>query len=149
MTIRRIEGGILGNGTEMKPDMTPFAAGLVLFIDMDKGDFVGRNALLGKDTGPCLLGLPCGTETPLAGSVVLAGTTEVGQITAGIASPTLGLGIGYVRFNAPGDWVGRTLVMRLADGSLHQGQIVQPPFFDQARNIVRGVDRSIPERPST
>ncbi len=115
MTIRRIEGGTLGNGTEMKPDMTPFAAGLVLFIDMDKGDFVGRNALLGKDTGPCLLGMTCGTETPLAGSVVLVGTTEVDQITAGIASPTLGLGIGYMRFNAPGDWVGRTLVMRLAD----------------------------------
>ena len=81
--------------------------------------------------------------------MVLDGTTKVGQITAGVASPTLGLGIGYVRFNAPSDWVGRTLSMRLPDGNLHAGGIVQPPFFDQARNIVRGVDRSIPERPST
>jgi hypothetical protein len=30
---------------------------------------------------------------------------------------------------------------------LHEGKIVQPPFFDQEKNIVRGVDRSIPERP--
>jgi aminomethyltransferase len=39
--------------------------------------------------------------------------------------------------------------MRLPDGSVHEGKIVQPPFFDQEKNIVRGVDRSIPERPAT
>jgi len=80
--------------------------------------------------------------------VVMEGDTVVGRITAGIPSPTLGLGVGYVRFSAPGDWVGRTLSMRLPDGSLHNGKIVQPPFFDQEKNIVRGVDRSIPERPA-
>jgi aminomethyltransferase len=39
--------------------------------------------------------------------------------------------------------------MRLPDGSVHEGKIVQPPFFDQEKNIVRGIDRSIPERPTT
>jgi aminomethyltransferase len=147
LTIRRIEGGILGNGTDITPDMSPFEAGLAPFIDMDKGDFIGRKALVGKDTRSCLFGLTCATETPAAGSVVLDGDAEVGHITAGIPSPTLGLGIGYVRFKAPGAWVGRSLSMRLPDGSLHKSEIVQPPFFDQEKNIVRGVDRSIPERP--
>jgi aminomethyltransferase len=149
LTIRRIEGGILGNLTDMTPDMTPFEAGLAPFINMNKGDFIGREALVGKDTRSCLLGLTCATETPAAGSVVMDGDTVVGRITAGIPSPTLGLGVGYVHFDAPGDWVGRTLSMRLPDGSVHEGQIVQPPFFDQEKNIVRGVDRSIPERTAT
>jgi aminomethyltransferase len=148
LTIRRIEGGILGNLTDMTPDMTPYEAGLAPFINMDKGDFVGRDALVGKDTRSCLFGLTCATQTPAAGSVVMEGDTVVGRITAGIPSPTLGLGVGYVRFNAPGDWVGRTLSMRLPDGSLHNGDIVQPPFFDHEKNIVRGLDRSIPERPA-
>ncbi|WP_299849878.1 glycine cleavage T C-terminal barrel domain-containing protein [uncultured Roseovarius sp.] len=54
----------------------------------------------------------------------------VGRITAGIPSPTLGVGVGFVRFDKPGDWVGRTLSMRLPDGSVHDGQIVELPFFD-------------------
>ncbi|MDA0961941.1 MAG: aminomethyltransferase family protein [Proteobacteria bacterium] len=147
LTIRRIEGGILGNGTDMTPDMTPYEAGLAPFINMDKGDFIGREALVGKDTRSCLFGLICATQTPAAGSIVMDGDAEVGRITAGIPSPTLGLSVGYVHFKAPGDWVGRTLSMRLPDGSVHEGEIVQPPFFDQQKNIVRGLDRSIPERP--
>ena len=149
LTIRRIEGGILGNGTDMTPDMTPYEAGLAPFINMDKGDFIGRDALVGKNTHSCLLGLTCTTETPAAGSAIIDGETVVGRITAGIPSPTLGLGVGYVHFNKPGDWVGRILSMRLPDGSVHEGTIVQPPFFDQEKNIVRGIDRSIPERPTT
>ena len=147
LTIRRIEGGILGNGTDITPDMTPFEAGLAPFVNMEKGDFIGRTALLKKDRQCCLFGLTCRTETPAAGARVFDGGTEVGRITAGIPSPTLGLGIGYVHFNAPGDWVGRTLAMRLPNGSLHDVQIVQPPFFDLDKKIVRGLDRSIPQRP--
>jgi len=148
LTIRRIEGGILGNGTDITPDMTPFEAGLAPFVNMEKGDFIGRTALLKKDRQCCLFGLTCRTETPAAGARVFEGGTEVGRITAGIPSPTLGLGIGYVHFNAPGDWVGRTMAMRLPNGSLNDAQIVQPPFFDLDKKIVRGLDRSIPQRPA-
>lgn len=147
MTLRRIEGGILGNLTDMTPDMTPFEAGLAPFIDMEKGNFVGRDALVGKDTRSCLLGLTCETATPASGSDVLDGNNKVGHVTAGIPSPTLGLGVGYVRFYAPSDWVGRKLTMRLPDGSAHDAQVVDLPFFDREKNIVRGKDRSIPERP--
>ena len=84
-----------------------------------------------------------------SGSAIIDGETVVGRITAGIPSPTLGLGVGYVHFNKPGDWVGRTLSMRLPDGSVHEGKIVQLPFFDQEKKIVRGIDRIIPERPTT
>jgi aminomethyltransferase len=148
MTIRRIEGGILGNLTDITPDMTPFEAGLAPFVDMDKGDFIGRDALVGKDTRSCLFGFTCQTEIPIAGSIVMVGDAEVGRITAGIPSPTLGLGIGYVVFKNPGNWVGQNLTLRLPDGSVHEGTIVDVPFFDREKAIVRGVDRNIPKRPA-
>ena len=149
LTIRRIEGGILGNLTDMDTTMTPFEAGLAPFINMNKGDFIGREALVGKNPRSCLFGLTCATETPAAGSAVSDGDRVVGRITAGVPSPTLGLGIGYVRFNTPGEWVGRNLSMRLPDGSIHEGEIVDLPFFDREKNIARGVDRTIPKRPGT
>jgi aminomethyltransferase len=148
LTIRRIEGGILGNLTDMTPDMTPFEAGLAPFIDMNKGDFIGRDALLGKDRRSCLFGLTCKTETPAAGSVVMEGDQVVGRITAGVPSLTLGLGVGYVHFIEPGEWLGKTLSMRLPDGNSHACQIVEVPFFDREKAIVRGIDRSIPVRPT-
>ncbi len=147
LTIRRIEGGILGNLTDIDTTMTPFEAGLGRFVDMTKGHFIGREALVDKDTRPCLFGLTCATETPAAGSVVMDGDSIVGSITAGVPSPTLRLGIGYVRFNTPGEWVGKTLSIRLPDGKTHEGKIVDLPFFDREKNIARGVDRVIPKRP--
>ena len=144
MTIRRIEGGILGNMTDMDPSMTPYEAGLGAFVDLEKGDFVGRDALLDADRRTLLLGLTCDGATPSSGSEIIDGDIVVGQITAGIPSPTLGLGVGYARFAKPGDWVGREMKLRLPDGSTHASQIVDLPFFDKEHQIVRGLDRTIP-----
>ncbi|MDC6483381.1 aminomethyltransferase family protein, partial [Candidatus Pelagibacter sp.] len=116
MTIRRIEGGIFGNLTDIDTTMTPFEAGLEFFVNMEKGDFIGRDALIDKDRRPCLFGLTCKTETPVSGSKVMDGKSIVGHMTAGIQSPTLQMGIGYVRFYQPNDWVGRELTIQLPDG---------------------------------
>ena len=147
MTIRRIEGGILGNLTDMTQDMTPFEAGLAPFVDMEKLDFIGRDALVGKDRRSCLLGLTCETVTPVSGSTVIDEGVEVGHITAGVPSPTLQLGVGYVRFYEAGDGVGRSLLMQLSDGTMHEGIIVDLPFFDKEKRLVKGLDRSLPKRP--
>ena len=147
MTVRRIEGGILGNLTDMDASMTPFEAGLGRFIDLSKGDFIGRDALANKDQRSLLLGLTCKTTIPASGSLVLDGETKVGQITAGVQSPTLGLGIGYVRFHSPGEWIGRSLTLQSPNGEPHDSSIVELPFFDRKRAIVRGVDHSLPEPP--
>ena len=72
------------------------------------------------------------------------GTKVVGNITAGVPSPTLGVGIGYARFHYQDEWVGRKMVLRLPDGACHSCDIVKLPFFDRERHIVRGIDRKIP-----
>ena len=144
MTIRRIEAGILGNLTDMDTTMTPFEAGLARFVEMERGDFIGRAALLHADRRPLLHGLKCSDALPSAASVVLDGDTPVGRMTMGVTSPTLGCGIGYVRFNEPGDWTGRSLRIRLPSGDIHSCEIVRLPFVDPEKRIVRGLDRTVP-----
>ena len=144
MTMRRIEAGILGNMTDMDITMTPFEAGLGRFVDMERSDFVGRAALLHADRRPLLHGLKCSDALPSAASTVLDGDTPVGRMTMGVRSPTLECGIGYVRFNEPGDWPRRSLRIRLPNGDVHPCEIVDLPFVDPEKRIVRGLDRSIP-----
>jgi len=148
LTIRRIEAGILGNMTDMDMSMTPFAAGLEPFIDMDKEDFIGRNALVNADRRTRLYGVKCAAAIPGRGSAVLADDVVVGQLTAGVESPTLGCGIGYVVFNEPGVWDGRCLSVQLPDGMVHPCEVVSLPFFDPEKLIVRGLDRTIPDAPA-
>ena len=104
MTIRRIEAGIFGNLTDIDTTINPFEAGLGFCVNMDKEDFIGRDALLNKDKGTCLFGLTCKTDTPVSGSKVIDEDKIVGHITAGVHSLTLNTGIGYVRFYEPKDW---------------------------------------------
>ena len=144
MTIRRIEAGILGNTTDMDTTMTPFEAGLGAFIDTDRDDFVGRTALLRADRRPVLHGLKCADALPSVGSTVLDGDTPVGRMTMGVHSPSLECGIGYARFREPGDWKGRPLRIKLPTGDVHSCEIVDLPFVDPEKLLVRGLARTVP-----
>ena len=146
LTIRRIEGGILGNLIDMDITMTPYEAGLGSFVNLDKGDFIGREALIGCDHRSLLVGITCTTAIPSSGSVILSEETVVGYITAGVPSPTLGIGVGFARFNEADDWIGRNLHIKLPDSSVHSCKVVELPFFDKEKAIVKGNDRTIPER---
>ena len=144
MTIRRIEAGILGNMTDMDTTMTPFQAGLGPFIDMGKDAFIGRAALVDADRRTLMYGVRCNSAVPGRGSVVLVGQEPVAVLTAGVDSPTLGCGIGYARFQEPGEWSNRELKLRLPDASVHPCTVVDLPFVDPERLIARGLDRTIP-----
>ncbi|MEM7268319.1 MAG: aminomethyltransferase family protein [Pseudomonadota bacterium] len=148
MNMRRIEGGILDNHTDIDETMTPYQAGLGMMVDMEKGEFVGRTALQNADQRPLLFGLICETATPAKHCEVLEGGAVVGVMKSSTQSPTLGCGIGYVRFAHADEWIGRELDLRLADGSIHKAKVVPLPFFDHEKAIPRGVDRSIPEPPA-
>ena len=112
-----------------------------------KGDFIGRNALMNKNKKTCLFGLTCATETPISGSKVLDGNKIVGHITAGVHSPTLDTGIGFVRFYEPKNWPGKELKLKLPNEEIHNSKVVNLPFFDHEKKIVKGIDRTIPSKP--
>jgi len=86
----------------------------------------------------------CNDAVPGRGSAVLDGETSVATLTAGVDSPTLGCGIGYARFREPGKWSNRALNVRLPDGNVHPCTVVDLPFVDPEKQIVRGLDRTIP-----
>jgi aminomethyltransferase len=144
MAIRRLEAGILDYGTDMDRTMTPFEAGLEPFVDLDKPSFVGRDALVDADRTPLLFGLRCATAVPFAGSAVRDRDTRVGVMTAGAWSPFLDSGVGYVRFERPGNWLGRQMTLVARDGTDHRCEIVALPFYDAEKRIPRGLDRELP-----
>ena len=148
MTIRRIEGGIFGNLTDIDTTITPFEAGLGYFVNMDK-DFIGKDALIKKDKRTCLFGITCKTVVPKAGSKIKINDEQVGYITAGVPSPTLQQGIGYVRFYEPNDYMNKEIEIILTDNSSHTGVVVDLPFYDKEKKIVKGIDRSIPIKPDS
>jgi glycine cleavage system aminomethyltransferase T len=139
MGIRRIEAGILDYGTDMDQSMTPYEAGIGVFVDLDKPDFVGRKALANADQSCLLFGLSCAAVAPLAGLQVLDGSTVVGHMTVGAWTPYLEKGVGFVRFNNKGDWLGRKLSLCSPSGVLHDCEIVSLPFYDAEKKIPRGL----------
>ena len=145
MEIRRIEAGILDNGTDFDTTMTPFDAGLGAVIDLDTTDFIGREALRGVNPdSKRLFGLKCAYGIPGYKEQVMDGDQAVGHVTAGAWSPYLKSGIGYVRFKTPGAWAGRKLKVQTADGTLQDCEIRDLPFYDPETLIPRGLNRNIP-----
>jgi glycine cleavage system aminomethyltransferase T len=78
-------------------DMSPFhecyvQAGLGSFVDLDKKDYIGREALLEVDQRVLLMGLKC-ASVPASGGEVFAGSIAVGHVTTAAWSPTLECGL--------------------------------------------------------
>ncbi len=144
MEIRRIEAAILDNGTDMDQSMTPYQSGLGAFIDMDKDDFIGKKALVNADQRTLLYGFKSKTASPGMNDKIFDGANAVGRCTAGAVSPYLQCGIGYVRFMQPGNWTGKILLLKTADGKTHDCEIIDLPFYDKDKQIPRGIDKSIP-----
>ena len=64
MGMRRIEAGIRDNGTDMDATMTPFAAGLGRFVDLEKTVHIGAEALRAADRRSAFFGVQSGPGTP-------------------------------------------------------------------------------------
>ncbi len=144
MEIRRLEAGILDNGTDFDLSMTPFEAGLDGFVDLDKDKFIGRNALLERTSGTRIYGVKCAQTTPVYRGTIVDGKDNVARITAGAWSPYLECGIGYARFHAAGNWAGRSLQMRTAQDDMVACEVVELPFYDRDKRIPRGLDKTLP-----
>jgi glycine cleavage system aminomethyltransferase T len=146
MNIRRIEAGILNAGSDFDATTTPFDVGLGRFVDDDKADFIGKAALTSASRKPRLHGIKCATGEPLiSGSLEIGGKT-VGRATAGATSPFLGHGIGYALLAATDHGPGTRVAITCKDGSLHDGELVEFPFYDKQAEIPRGRLVDIPER---
>lgn len=103
----RLEKGYRAWGRELTPDVTPYEAGLAFAVRLDKGDFLGRAALLAARDKPRTRRLLSFTglapDTPLAhgGELILCDGRPVGEITSAAFGHTLGatVALGYVKID--------------------------------------------------
>jgi len=146
MDIRRIEAGILNNGSDMDETMNPYQAGLGGFVELRKADFIGKAALEQADRGLLLCGLTCAAAEPLIGGEVVAGGRAIGRVTAAAWSPFLACGTAIVRLQRAADRDGAGVEVRTRDGLLARATLADLPLYDRDKAIPRGLDRAIPQR---
>jgi aminomethyltransferase len=93
----RLEAGLPLHGHELGAGITPLQAGLEWVVSWTKGDFRGRGALERQKADgvtTVLRGLRTeGRRPPREGQAVRRDGTQVGTVTSGNFSPTLGCGI--------------------------------------------------------
>ena len=147
MHIRRIEAGILNAGSDFDHTTTPYDVGLGRFVDTDKDDFIGKQALVDVPRGNRLTGLKCEAEPHIGGEVCI-GDKATGKVTAGAVSPYLQHGIGIALMDQSGFSEGDQVTVRCIDGEMHSGSLASLPLYDKEAEIPRGKRVEIPDRKS-
>ncbi len=131
----RLEAAMPLYGHELSDSIDPFSAGLAWAIKLDKGEFIGRKALMNFAKNPPIarvgLSLP-GKRIARQGSVVFADERQVGEVTSGTFSPTLkqSVAMAYVEpaLAAPG-----TKLSIDIRGHREPASVVKLPFYKRAR----------------
>ena len=130
----RLEVGFALYGSDLDEEHTPLAGRLGWLVKLDKGEFSGRDALVRqKEEGvpDRLVGIRL-TERgfPRPGYPIVHDGNEVGSVTSGTVSPSLGYGValGYVPAELidPGTEVG----IRVRDKVI-PGVVARLPFYTQ------------------
>ncbi len=140
----RLEARLSLYGHEIDETTTPFEAGLGWVVKLDKGEFLGRSALVDKKREPAkralvgfemigrgiarqgytIVALEAGDDAP-------AGTAELGRVTSGAPSLSLGknIGLGYVppAYARLGTKLGIDI-----RGKVTPAQVVATPFYKRS-----------------
>ena len=128
----RVEMGYGLYGNDMDERRTPLEAGLGWIVKWDKGDFIGREALVRqKEAGvrDRLAGFKLEQRGfPRPGYEVRVGGEPAGTVTSGIVSPSLGEGIGLAYVPVEAAKPGTAIEVVIRDRPV-AAQIVRPPFY--------------------
>lgn len=146
---RRIEGGLLFSGTDFDDSVTPFAAGFGALVDLDKADFVGKDALAQANKSRRTWGLQCQGGVARHGDTLSLNGDPAGRVCSSAWSPFLQRGVGIVRLKDPKLVPGTELRVECVDGSTRNGEVCELPMYDRAGDIPRGKCTDIPEIPGS
>jgi aminomethyltransferase len=127
----RLEMGMALYGNDLDEETTPLEAGLGWVVKLEKGDFVGRDALLRQKSEGVrrrLIGFRLKERGfPRHGYPVAVDGQTVGEVTSGTLSPTLGVGIGMAYVPAEAAKPGTELGIVIRDKAV-PAEVVKPPF---------------------
>ncbi|HEX6135781.1 MAG TPA: glycine cleavage system aminomethyltransferase GcvT [Longimicrobiales bacterium] len=128
----RLEMGYALYGNDVDERRTPLEAGLGWITKFDKGDFIGREALLRiREAGvrERLVGFICRERGfPRHGYPVHIDGEPAGEVTSGIVSPVLQQGIGMAYVPADLAKPGTRIDIMVRDRAV-PAEIVRPPFY--------------------
>jgi aminomethyltransferase len=133
--VLRLEAGLPLYGHELREEWTPFESGCGFAVKMQKGEFIGREALAAQ-SAPLrrIRALKMqGKAIAREGYAVHWGGGQVGEITSGTMSPTIGSGIALALLPAALE-IGATVEVQIRN-ALHPAEIVKPPFVPHQRVV--------------
>jgi len=119
-------------GNDIDETTTPVEAGLSWTVKFDKGDFVGRDVLVRQRDEGASRSLVAfvveGKGIPRHGYPVLVGDLEVGHVTSGTLSPTLGIAVGMAYVARPHDEIGSRITIDIKGLRKVEARVVQSPL---------------------
>jgi aminomethyltransferase len=130
----RLEVGYALYGNDLDEEHTPLEGGLGWVVKLDKGDFLGRDALAEqkeKGTDQRLVGFVLRERGfPRQGYEIRHDGEPVGTVTSGVLSPSTGkgVGLGYVRSDAARK--GTEVAIMIRDRAV-PAEVVRPPFYTE------------------
>jgi glycine cleavage system aminomethyltransferase T len=135
----RLEAGMVMGEFEYDENTSPWEASLGWAVDLDKGEFRGRDAAIrlrderpGRITSVVLEG----GEDAATGAELRRDGEPVGHVTMSMPSPYLGKTLGLARVD-PQKAPAGTAVVALVEGEEIPGEVVPAPVYDPERKRVR------------
>jgi aminomethyltransferase len=132
----RLEAAMPLYGHELKEDIDPFQAGVAWAVKLDKGEFIGREALLRLRQDQNRLrrvGLELeGKRIAREGAAVTRDGQPIGGVTSGTFSPTLNKAIAMAYLN-PAHTESGTACEVDVRGKSAAARVVPLPFYDRKR----------------
>ncbi|MFL5807787.1 MAG: FAD-dependent oxidoreductase [Roseiflexaceae bacterium] len=138
----RFEKGYRYWSTELTPEYTPYEAGLGFCVKLEKGEFVGRAALLeqkrrGLARKLCCLLLDDGAPIVWGREPICAGDEVLGRVTGGNFGHTVGRGIAYGYLPIERAAVGTRLAIDIG-GTLWGATVAAEPLWDARNERIKG-----------
>lgn len=132
----RFEARLPLYGQELSDSISPLEAGLAFFVKLDKGDFVGRDALAAQKANGIprkLVGIEMiGRGIPRSHYPVFADGVRIGEVTTGTQSPTLKKNIGLALLDAA--FAGKDTEVEVEiRGTLVKAKVIATPFYKRNR----------------
>lgn len=132
----RFEAKLPLYGQELSATISPLEAGVGFFVKLDKGDFIGREALVEqKQRGLTrkLVGIELlDRGIPRSHYKVHADGSVIGEVTTGTQSPTLKRNLGLALIDAKYSELGTEVWVEIRD-KLLKAQVIRAPFYKRER----------------
>jgi dimethylglycine dehydrogenase len=138
----RMEKGFLHWKADLLTEYDPFETGLDRFVRLDKGDFIGRDALIrrqaeGKRKGLVTLRIDATHAPAHGGASLMRDGTVVGTVTSGDWGHRTGLNLAYAFVQPDLSEPGSRMQLDLC-GDLVDAEVIAPSPYDPGHSRMRG-----------